>query len=48
MLLNVLFQMKRYDEAADYVPERIFAKKTGSEQFRYDWTGAFDFTEPTD
>ena len=36
------------DEAADYVPERIFAKKTGSEQFRYDWTGAFDFTEPID
>ena len=25
------------EEAAVYVPERIFAKKTGSEQFRDDW-----------
>ena len=29
------------DEAADYTPEHIFAKKTGSEQFRSDWTGRF-------
>lgn len=29
------------DEAADYAPELIFAKKTGSEQFRSDWTGRF-------
>lgn len=29
------------DEAADYLPELIFAKKTGSEQFRDDWTGRF-------
>lgn len=28
-------------EAAEYTPERIFAKKTGSEQFRDDWTGRF-------
>ena len=28
-------------EAAEYAPELIFAKKTGSEQFRDDWTGHF-------
>lgn len=27
------------EEAAEYTPERIFAKKTGSEQFHDDWTG---------
>lgn len=26
------------EEAAEYVPEKIFAKKTGSEQFRNDWS----------
>lgn len=26
------------EEAAEYVPEKIFAKKTGSEQFRDDWS----------
>lgn len=30
------------EEAADYVPSRIFAKKTGSEQFRDDWSGRFE------
>ena len=29
------------EEAAEYEPEKIFAKKTGSEQFRDDWTGLF-------
>lgn len=28
-------------ETAEYTPELIFAKKTGSEQFRDDWTGHF-------
>ena len=28
-------------EAAEYAPESIFAKKTGSEQFHDDWTGHF-------
>ena len=28
------------DEAAAYTPERIFAKKTGSEAFRDDWLPA--------
>ena len=26
------------EQAAEYVPEKIFAKKTGSEQFRADWS----------
>lgn len=29
------------EEAADYIPAHIFAKKTGSEQFHDDWTGYF-------
>lgn len=29
-------------EAAEYEPQAIFAKKTGSEQFRDDWKGFFD------
>ncbi|MDE5624338.1 MAG: pectin methylesterase [Alistipes sp.] len=29
------------EEAAEYSPESVFAKKTGSEQFRDDWTGHF-------
>ena len=29
------------EEAAEYEPAKIFAKKTGSEQFRDDWTGLF-------
>ncbi len=29
-------------EAAGYIPAMIFAKKTGSEQFRDDWSGRFD------
>ncbi|MDE5906247.1 MAG: pectin methylesterase, partial [Alistipes sp.] len=29
------------EEAAEYSPESIFAKKTGSEQFHDDWTGHF-------
>lgn len=29
------------EEAAEYEPARIFAKKTGSEQFHDDWTGRF-------
>jgi len=33
------------EEAADYVPELIFAKKTGSEQFHDDWTGRFQTTD---
>lgn len=33
-------------EAAEYTPEKIFAKKTGSEQFHDDWTGRFQTIEP--
>lgn len=32
------------EEAACYTPERIFAKKTGSEQFRRDWNPQCDVT----
>lgn len=33
------------EEAAQYTPEKIFAKKTGSEQFHDDWSGDFEITE---
>lgn len=33
------------EEAAEYAHELIFAKKTGSEQFRNDWTGRFQTTD---